>query len=149
MATETEERHLSSVADDDEALDPEEELARAADAAGMTVEELAAQREQELGEDGPDGGAERIPPTQMPIPGTVESISNSAGGAKPTSSELRIMGGRRPVEGQFQKGDVVMVQCEVKIGSVEFVDTSDEWGTVQKTVRVQKGRLLSMRVVSN
>jgi hypothetical protein len=146
--TQEKERHLESV--DGEPVDAEEELAREADARGMSVEDLAEEREKELEDrEGPDGDAERIPPGQIPIPGTIESISGAAGGAKPTSSELRIMGGRRPVEGQYSKGDVIRVECEVKVGAVEFIDTTDEWGTVQSTVRVQKGRLLTMRVLSS
>jgi hypothetical protein len=140
MGTDTTDRHLSSV-------DAEEELARRADAEGKTIEELAAERE--AGGDFDPDAAEPVPPTQIPLPGTFETISKSAGGAAPTSSEIRIVGHRRPVEGQYQKGDVIRLEVEAKIGEVAFIDTTDEWGTVQKTVRAHKARMLGVRVISS
>lgn len=89
-----------------------------------------------------------IPPMQIAIPGTIEKISLSAGGALPTSSEVRLVGGRLPVEGQFAKGEIVTLIVEVKVGEVAFIDTTDEWGTVQKTVRAHKARMLSVKRVN-
>lgn len=85
-----------------------------------------------------------IAPSQMAIPGTRDRITLSAGGKPPTSSEARIMGSRRPIEGQFEKGEIVTLLVEAKVGAVEFIDTTDDWGNVQKTVRVQKFRMLSV-----
>lgn len=140
MATKTEDRGLHSV-------EPDEALARQADAQGITIEELTAQR-REAGELDEPEAEKPVPPSQLPLPGTFEKISGSAGGTLPTSSELRIMGSRRPIDGQFAKGDIVIVEAEIKIGEVDFIDTSDDWGNIRKTVRAHKGRLMSVRLAS-
>lgn len=145
------ERHLASVneeGEDTEQIDPEEELARAADAAGMTVEDLAAQRERELEEGGGEEEPKPTPPMQIPLPGTVENISSSFGGSKPTSSEMRLLGGKMPIEGQFSKGDTVILVVEAKVTSVEGLDVQDDWGNVQRTIRRHKARMISVRRAS-
>jgi hypothetical protein len=142
MATTTEDERKLHAVDDKEAF------AREADAAGLTIEELTAKRREEGLLDEEPEEDRPVPPTQQPLPGTFETISSSAGGTKPTSSELRIMGARRPIDGQFAKGDIVMVEAEIKIGEVDFIDTSDDWGNISKTVRAHKGRLLSVRIAS-
>lgn len=121
-----------------EKADPDPDLVARADAEGVTIEEMA--RREAAGE-----VEKPTPPMQMPLPGTAENISLSAGGQKPTSSEARLLGGSMPLEGQFAKGDVVMLLVEAKVGAVEFIDATDEWGKVQRTSRRHKLRMLSVK----
>lgn len=88
------------------------------------------------------------PPMQIAIPGTRDTIPGRMGGMRPTSSEMRVMGGRVPIEGVFEKGEVLTLIVEVKVNDCGEVDTSDEWGNVQKTVRYHKARLLSVKRVN-
>jgi hypothetical protein len=85
------------------------------------------------------------PPMQIPLPGTQDTVSAVVGGGKPTSTEVRLLGGSLPVEGQFSKGEVVTLVVEARVGSVEFVDALDEWGTVTKTTRRHKLRMTSVK----
>lgn len=89
-------------------------------------------------------GEQPTPPMQIPIPGTQDTVSAVVGGAKPTATEVRLLGGSLPVEGQFQKGDEVTLLVTAKVGSIELVDTTDEWGTVTKTIRRHKLRMTSV-----
>lgn len=94
---------------------------------------------EELAEDPPE--EKPLAPLQIPIPGTIERISLTAGGTAPGSSEARLIGARLPIEGQFQKGEYLDLHVKVKVGEVAFIDTTDEWGNVQKTVRAHKLRV--------
>jgi hypothetical protein len=115
---------------------PAEEAART----GQSIEEIAEARAAGEGEE-----PKPIPPMQLALPGTQERLSLSAGGKQPTSAEMRLLGGSMPIEGQFAKGETMTLLVEVKIGSVEFVDAVDEWGTVQRTSRRHKARMLSVK----
>lgn len=135
----------------DERLAPEDEEAVAAAnaqgdyegaAEGRTIEELAEDGE------GEDVEPARIPPTQLAIEGTRDRLTPGAGGKHPTESEIRIMGGRRPINGQLDKGEVVTVLSTGTIREVDFIDHDDDWGNVQKTTRVHKMRQLHVRVAS-
>ena len=118
MATSTDEkdRHLSVAGGGDDA----------------TVEELA-EKEPET------------PPTQLAIPGTRDRVTATIGGAQPTESELRIMGGRRPIVGEYAKGESVTVIADTRVREISLVDHDDDWGTVSKTTRVHKARMLGVR----
>lgn len=150
MAADTKDRrHLAPVDGAVDAGGEGADEAAEADAAGKSVEELAEERDQAIAEGrDPDAEPEEekpIPPMQMPLPGTRENISQSFGGARATSSEMRLLGGKQPIEGQFEKGEVITLVVEAKVFSVEGVDFTDDWGTVQKTVRRHKGRIISCR----
>lgn len=84
-------------------------------------------------------------PMQIPLPGTFDTLSSAVGGPKPTSSEARLLGGSLPIEGQFPLDDTVTLVVEVKVGSVEIVSTTDEWGAVTSVKRRHKMRMLSVR----
>lgn len=119
-----------------DAMNAKPDAERPADDA-RSIEEIAAEGEEK-----------QVPPMQLALPGTKENITLTAGGARPTSSEVRLMGGRLPVEGQFEKGEIVTLIVEAKVGEVAFIDTTDDWGNVQKTVRAHKARMLSVKRVS-
>lgn len=85
------------------------------------------------------------PPMQIPIPGTTDTISSVVGGAKPTVTEVRLLGGSLPVVGEFKKGDEITLIVTAKVGAVEFVDSQDEWGTTTKSIRRHKLRMTSVK----
>lgn len=134
MTVDTEERALAAVDDM-----PDQDEIEAAEAKGKSIEDMAA--------DGDDGEEEEkpLPPMQLPLLGTKDTIGQSWGGARATSSEMRLMGGKQPIEGQFDKGEIVTLVVEAKIFNVGGVDFTDEWGTVSKTVRRHHARIISCR----
>lgn len=149
-ATETEEgteRHLKSVDGAiDAADDGAEDLADEADEAGQTIEELAEARASEVDEveEAEPEPEKPTPPMQLALPGTKDTMNLTAGGQRPSASEIRFMGGKQPIEGSYEKGDVIECVVRVRIGEVAFVDSHDEYGNVKETKRVHKGRLISV-----
>lgn len=135
MATATdeqvEEKQGEESADDQAAIDAFNED-------GRSIDEMAESGEDET----------PVAPMQIPIPGSIESISSSFGGQKPTSSEMRLLGGKMPIEGQFSKGDTVLLLVEAKVTAVEGVDFTDDWGTIERTARRHKARMISVRRAS-
>lgn len=147
----TTDTHLRAVdgpldADDADTPDPAAE----ADSAGKSVEELAEEREQALANGETPAGEEPaeekpVPPMQLPLMGTRDTILQSFGGQKATSSEMRLMGGKQPIEGQFEKGEVIELIVKAKVFMVAGVDSTDDWGNVQKTVRRHHARIIECR----
>lgn len=78
---------------------------------------------------------------QEPIPGTGQQLSLTAGGDDPETSEVKFRGGSVPIEGQFDKGEIVNVMVKVRIAEVHFVDTIDKYGNVTGTVRRHVGKM--------
>lgn len=78
---------------------------------------------------------EATPPMQIPIPGTIETISLNAGGPKPTSSEARLQGGSLHVEGQFANDELVTLIVEARVSDVTFPISRDKYGNAVKIVR--------------
>jgi hypothetical protein len=139
-----------------EALDDEATIA-AANAAGDTsaggdVVSLADREGKtvdELVDEGADAEPEKpTPPGQMALPGTREKLTGTAGGKQPTDSEIRLMGGKRPIIGQYDKGEHVVVLVSAVIRSIEMSDTSDDWGNVERTTRIHKARQLLVQVAT-
>ncbi len=91
-------------------------------------EELA-----EAHDEGEDLGP--TPPMQIPIPGTGVSISMTVGGARATTSEVSLRGGKMPVEGDFRKGERVNLHVECIVSDIHFPDSHDEFGNVVATSR--------------
>jgi hypothetical protein len=116
-----------------------EEVIQRAEAEGVTIEELARRRAE--------GGdlAEELPPMQIPIPGTLENISTSVGGPKPTSSEARMIGASLPLEGQFPNDELVTLIVEARVSDVSFPITRDKWGNATKVTRRHLLRPVSVR----
>lgn len=132
-ATETEHEQGTEAPEDEAAIQaandlPDEERPPDDD---KTIEDLAK-------EDTP------TPPMQLALPGTSEKVPGRMGGAKPSESTIRVMGGRLPVVGVFEKGEVVELRVKVKIGEVGEVDAHDAFGNVQKTTRVHKARMFEV-----
>jgi hypothetical protein len=82
---------------------------------------------------------------QLPIPGTIAELSLNAGGESPETASMKLMGGSLPVEGEFDKGDLVRVWVEGRVTSVEFVDHLGKDGYVESTERRHKMRMVRVR----
>lgn len=81
-------------------------------------------------------------PQQEPLPGTGKQLTLIAGGEEPSSSEVKFRGGAVPLEGQYDKGDIVEVVLKIRIGEVAFADTHDKYGNVTSTVRRHTGVMI-------
>ena len=88
------------------------------EAAGQSVEDLAAQA-----------------PEQPPLSGDLQQLSLMAGGEAPDSATIHLRGGALPLEGEFEKGQRVRLVVETVIGEVHFVDKHDKFGNVIGTER--------------
>lgn len=95
----------------------------------------------------PDETEEELPtpPLQVALPGDWTGISAEFGGKTPEVSEIRLLGGRMPIDGSFAKGTEFDVICRVKVSGVLGQDVIDEWGTVERTVRRHFAKLISVR----
>jgi hypothetical protein len=80
-----------------------------------------------------NGGAE--PDGPPPIEGKRQQLSLVAGGEDPDASESKLRGGSVPVEGEFEKGDVLTLLVKVSCDEVHFIDKKDNDGYVVATTR--------------
>jgi hypothetical protein len=103
-----------------------------------SIEELA----EEPAEEKP------VSPTQLALEGTRDKIPLGTGGRRAEESEIRLMGGRRPIIGAFDKGAKLLLVVESSVRAVEDIDVDDEWGNVSKTIRVHKARQTYVRVAT-
>lgn len=77
--------------------------------------------------------------------GAPVALTFDVGGKKPTAAQVRIVGGKVDVPGQYRKGQVVEFRICVKFGEVAFVDLEDkETGQVIGCDRRQKGRIVEI-----
>lgn len=89
--------------------------------------------------------AKPTPPMQIPLPGDWDAISDAFGGSAPTSSEIRLLGGKLPIDGSFAKGSEMDLIIRVKVTGVLGQDTVDAFGQEQGTVRRHMARMISVR----
>lgn len=101
--------------------------------------------------DQPEGEAEPkpTPPMQIPIPGTETDIGTEFGGRLPESSEIRLLGGKLPIQGSFAKGTVIDLHVRVKVTGVLGQDTVDAFGQEESTVRRHLARMISVKRVES
>lgn len=77
--------------------------------------------------------------------GSPVQLGFEVGGKKPTGSQVRLVGGKIDVPGQYRKGQSVVFRVTVKFGEVAFVDLEDkETGQVIGCDRRQKGRITAV-----
>lgn len=89
-----------------------------------------------------DGAAPAI------MEGTNGQLSFSIGGKTPTGASLHIVGGRVEVNGQFKKGETIIVQMVVRVDSIAFVDEVDrQTGQVIGCERRHKARVIQAPTV--
>lgn len=53
-------------------------------------------------------------------------LSFEVGGKRPTTSSLRLVGGRVDISGQFAKGERIRLYVECEVRSIEFRDETDK-----------------------
>lgn len=71
----------------------------------------------------------------------------SVGGKLPTSTMLRLMGGKIEVEGEFEKGEKIVLQVIGSVDAIEFVDIKDpKTGQVVGCERRHKARIVGVSV---
>jgi hypothetical protein len=85
------------------------------------------------------------PPMQIPLPGTWEGIGTEFGGRQPDTSEIRLLGGKMPIEGSFAKGTILDLHVRVKVTGVLGQDTVDAFGQEESTVRRHHARMISVK----
>lgn len=73
-------------------------------------------------------------------------LSFDVGGRPPTSSSLSLTGGKLEIEGQFEKGETVVIRVEAVVNSVGFKDEHDpKTGQVVGCARQQKARIVGVQ----
>lgn len=97
----------------------------------------------EAGED--EEQSRPVAPMKIPLPGFTDEISTDPGGTPPTSAEMRLLGGLMPLEGEFAKGDEVLLIVRARVTHVEFADVTDDWGEITRTIRRHKSRMIEVR----
>jgi len=139
------------------AVDELEQRRQAAADGGDTDDEAGVQTgaealgagAQETGDPDPDEPAaeEPKPPKllQEALPGDWDSISSEFGGAEPDTSEIRLLGGKMPIEGAFAKGTEIDLLVRVRVTGVLGQDLEDAYGTRGHTVRRHMARMISVR----
>lgn len=129
-----------------EETDADREAIDAANALGEVGAVDDADRERSIEEMADDEPAPKpIPPMQVALPGMTAKISSSFGGAQPTASEIRLLGGKLPIDGSFEKGTELDLIVRVKVTGVLGQDATDDWGKVTTTTRRHMARMLSVR----
>lgn len=94
---------------------------------------------------GPQEVHEGDPDVAQSASGAPVQLGFEVGGKKPTGAQVRIVGGKVDVPGNYRKGQVVAFRVEVKFGEIAFVDQEDkETGQVIGCDRRQKGRIVSI-----
>lgn len=82
---------------------------------------------------------------QEALPGDWATISGEFGGATPETSEIRLLGGKMPIEGSFAKGTEIDLVVRVRVTGVLGQDVLDDWGRTTRTVRRHMARMVSVR----
>lgn len=98
----------------------------------------------------PEATPEPKPPRllQEPLPGDWDSISNEFGGSDPDRSEIRLLGGKMPIDGSYPKGAEFDILVRVRITGTHGQDLEDAYGQKGGTVRRHYARMISVRRVN-
>lgn len=84
----------------------------------------------------------------LTLEGSTGQLSFAIGGKQPTSSSLRLMGGKVKLEGQFQKGERVVLHVEAVVFDVGFKDETDsKTGQTVGCERHQRARITAVERV--
>jgi hypothetical protein len=74
-------------------------------------------------------------------------LSMAVGGKRVTTASLRLGGGKVDVEGQFDKGEILVLRVEAVVGEVAFVDQTDpKTRQVTGCDRRHKARIVALSV---
>jgi hypothetical protein len=94
----------------------------------------------------PDEGA--LPTGDLVVEAGGQLSLSVGGGKQPTSSTLRLVGGRLEVDGQYAKGESVVFRVECVVSSIEFKDEHDaKTGQVVGCNRNHRARITGIAVV--
>lgn len=70
------------------------------------------------------------------------------GGKQPTSSTLRLVGGKIDVDGQYSKGEALVLRIECVVNEVAFKDEADsKTGQVVGCARNHRARVTGVKVL--
>lgn len=147
MATATDDKNKTTNGDDELDADDEETVRRAnaipdtEPPAGKSIDDMVA--DGEVDED--DVEPKPLPPMKQSIPGTQQTISSSFGGTRPSRSEIRLLGGKLPIDGSFAKGEEVILMVRVKVSGVLGQDVLNDWGASTETIRRHMARMIEVR----
>lgn len=73
-------------------------------------------------------------------------LTLDVGGTKPTSSSLRIVGGKVEVGGSYKKGELIEATVLLRVDEIAFRDTRDsQTGNVVSTDRAHKATIVELR----
>ena len=110
-----------------------------------TMETMAG--DAELAENGSsiEEMTEEQPEETPPVLGASRQLSLIAGGEEPTSASMKLKGGSIPLEGEFEKGDLVKLTVEARVTEVHFIDLIDKSGYVLGAERKHVARLDSVQ----
>jgi hypothetical protein len=88
-------------------------------------------------------------PADVTVAGSADQLSFAGiGGKKPEESKLRITGGAFAVEGQFSKGEDIIIEVKARVGEVKFTDTVDsKTGQATSCTRGHSARVMGALVV--
>jgi hypothetical protein len=133
----------------------EDELAqKRREAAGPAEEERDDEVEARGDESEPEAPEPATEPEKPPkllqesLPGDWDTIPSEFGGAAPDRSEIRLLGGKMPIEGAFDKGTEIDLLVRVRVTGVLGQDLEDAYGTRGGTVRRHMARMVSVRRVN-
>lgn len=104
------------------------------EADGATIEDLA---------DDPEANG----PEEETLVGTSGQLSFSVGGKRPSTSTISIGSAAREVDGQYQKGDVIVLKVIARIDKIAFADKHDSSGNAIDCGRAHSAKPLSISVV--
>jgi hypothetical protein len=136
--------------------DPAADEIRRAQEKGAKAKEraaAAAARDEAAG----NGGAPNLPHAaddngtegagvELVIDGSGQ-LSMAVGGKRVTTASLRLGGGKVDVEGQFEKGEILVLRVEAVVGEVAFVDQTDpKTRQVTGCDRRHKARIVALSV---
>lgn len=98
----------------------------------------------------PDPQDETQDEQALVLAGSDGQLSLNVGGKRPTTSSLTLTGGKFDVEGQYKKGEIVVVQIEAVVGEVAFIDLTDsKTNQVVGCARRHKARIVGRTVLES
>lgn len=103
---------------------------------GSSIEEMAQNGEGET-------------PETPPIQAAHQQLSLIAGGEEPTTATMRMKGGAIPVEGEWEKGDMVELRVICRVSEIHFVDQIDRSGYALGCERKHIARVESVQRISS
>lgn len=110
---------------------------------GLQVEPEPQEPQEAFG-NGPDP-MENYDPAELYVEGSTGQLGFDVGGKAPTTSTLRLQGGKVDIEGQFEKDDRIVLRVELVVREVAFRDDVDsKTGQVVGCARNHKAHVVGI-----